>query len=299
MSVRAPVGPVNLSTQRICIGRGLAAIRPDKTRILMPYIFRMLLHLEDEITGNTGAAFASINKTQIESTQIPLPPLEVQQEFVTEIDGYQKVVDGARAVVENYRPHFVVDPEWPTVTLGKVCSLISGQHINRDDYNTEREGVGYLTGPADFGETHTTFSKWTTKPKVIAKRGDILITVKGSGLGKVNFLGADKATIGRQLMAIRAVDLIPDYLYVHLTGIYNHIQSLGDGAAIPGITRNDVLGLKIPLPPLKEQEAVVADIDRDRELVHGNRELIMRFEGKIRSTVARVWGNDSSVASDV
>ena len=92
MSVRAPVGPVNLATQRVCIGRGLAAIRPDKTRILMPYMFRVLLHLEDEITGNTGAAFASINKTQIESIQIPLPPLKVQREIVAEIEGYQKAI---------------------------------------------------------------------------------------------------------------------------------------------------------------------------------------------------------------
>ena len=49
--------------------------------------------------------------------QIPLPPLEVQQEIVAEIEGYQKVIDGARAVVENYRPHIHVDPDWPMVRV--------------------------------------------------------------------------------------------------------------------------------------------------------------------------------------
>ena len=52
-----------------------------------------------------------------------MPPLEVQQEIVAEIEGYQRVIDGARAVVENYRPHIAVDPEWPVVALGDVCNF--------------------------------------------------------------------------------------------------------------------------------------------------------------------------------
>ena len=52
--------------------------------------------------------------------QIPLPPLEVQREIVAEIEGYQKVIDGARAVVENYRPRIDVDPEWPMAAFGDV-----------------------------------------------------------------------------------------------------------------------------------------------------------------------------------
>ena len=50
--------------------------------------------------------------------KIPLPPLEVQREIVAEIEGYQRVIDGARAVIDNYRPQIVVDPEWPMVELG-------------------------------------------------------------------------------------------------------------------------------------------------------------------------------------
>ena len=56
--------------------------------------------------------------------QIPLPPLEVQQEIVAEIEGYQKVIDGARAVVENYRPHIHIDPDWPMVKLEDVCQSL-------------------------------------------------------------------------------------------------------------------------------------------------------------------------------
>ena len=53
--------------------------------------------------------------------QIPLPPLEVQKEIVAEIEGYQKVINGARAVLDHYRPHIPIHPDWPMVTLGESC----------------------------------------------------------------------------------------------------------------------------------------------------------------------------------
>ena len=49
--------------------------------------------------------------------EIPLPPLEVQKEIVAEIEGYQKVINGARAVLHHYRPHIPIHPDWPFVEL--------------------------------------------------------------------------------------------------------------------------------------------------------------------------------------
>ena len=95
MSVRAPVGPVNFTTQQICIGRGLAAIRPTSDHLLSAYAFYILRSLESEITGDAGAAFSSINKGDIQKITIPLPPLEIQREIIAEIETYQKVIDGA------------------------------------------------------------------------------------------------------------------------------------------------------------------------------------------------------------
>ncbi len=58
--------------------------------------------------------------------EIPLPPLDVQKEIVAEIEGYQKVIDGARAVLDNYRPHIPIHPDWPMVELGDLCCFASG-----------------------------------------------------------------------------------------------------------------------------------------------------------------------------
>ena len=96
MSVRAPVGPVNLTTQRVCIGRGLAAIRPFPDCLFAHYAFYVLRSLESHITGTTGAVFASIDKASIAKIKIPLPPLETQQAIVAELDEEQAAVDHAR-----------------------------------------------------------------------------------------------------------------------------------------------------------------------------------------------------------
>ena len=102
MSVRAPVGPVNLPTQRICIGRGLAAIRPTQEVLHTLYAFYVLRSMESQIVGSTGAAFASITKKDLEKTEISLPPLEVQREIVAEIEGYQKVIDANRELIQRF-----------------------------------------------------------------------------------------------------------------------------------------------------------------------------------------------------
>jgi len=85
MSVRAPVGPINFSTQQICIGRGLAAIRSSEM-IDKDFLFYFLLYKQSEISGNTGAVFDSINKDQIASIQVPLPSIEKQGEIVKKLN---------------------------------------------------------------------------------------------------------------------------------------------------------------------------------------------------------------------
>ena len=112
-------------------------------------------------------------------------------------------------------------------------------------------------------------------------------------------MGTARASISRQLMAIRVHDADPEFHYTLLLAKFDHIQSLGGGAAIPGITREHVLGLAIPLPPLATQRAIVAEIEAEQRLVAANAELRSRFERKIQASLARLWGEEDSVAAEV
>ena len=142
MSVRAPVGPINIATQKICIGRGLASIRAGKL-INREFLYDFLIKHENEIVGNTGAVFNSINKKQIEAIQIPLPPLPEQQRIVKILDKAFVAIDKAKQNAEqnlrNAKEVFqsklqsifdngklkVENGEWEKHTLKQVCEITS------------------------------------------------------------------------------------------------------------------------------------------------------------------------------
>jgi type I restriction enzyme S subunit len=83
LSVRAPVGPVNLSPSKCCIGRGLCAIRGHPNVITQKYLFYYLRSIESRIAEkSSGSTFTAITKPDIERLPIPLPPLEEQRRIV-------------------------------------------------------------------------------------------------------------------------------------------------------------------------------------------------------------------------
>lgn len=99
MSVRAPVGPVNFAIEKCCIGRGLASIRV-KEKFDKDFLFLYFKHIENQLTGNTGAVFNSINKGQIENLDIPVPPLSEQQAIVEKLDFAFDAIEKAKANIE-------------------------------------------------------------------------------------------------------------------------------------------------------------------------------------------------------
>ncbi|HCO1312500.1 TPA: restriction endonuclease subunit S, partial [Escherichia coli] len=149
---------------------------------------------------------------------------------------------------------FELPEGWEWCRLGDCINLISGQHLKPDEYSDEFNDnfLPYITGPAEFGMIHPTYSKYTNERRAIAEKGDILITCKGAGLGKLNIANT-RIAISRQLMAIGAIGINSTYLKITLDSMYDYFQSKGVGIAIPGISREDVLEPTIMLPPVQEQ----------------------------------------------
>ena len=85
------------------------------------------------------------NRSEVYQThKIPLPPLEVQKEIVAEIEGYQKVIDGARAVVDNYRRHIAINPDWPRGLVKEVAAVESGFGFPMDRQGRTDEEIPFL-----------------------------------------------------------------------------------------------------------------------------------------------------------
>jgi len=222
----------------------------------------------------TGATVPKLNQAKLKTINIPIPPLDEQKRIVSILDQAFEGFDRARANAEanltntkelkyNYSLFKFADLEksCASATLEDLVELISGQHIDASDYNTSQNGIGYLTGPADFGEVNPAVTKWTAKPKRKAIINDILLTVKGSGVGSVNIMVEKELCISRQLMALRSEDLIPMFLFYYLQIQQSYFQRLSNGAAIPGISRSDVLNLRIPKATKDLQAKLVEELE--------------------------------------
>ena len=156
---------------------------------------RAYLSAVDEET--TGTTRKRISRSKLSEIPIPVPPLPEQRRIVVVLDeafaGLESMRANAEKNLKNARELIATQLNcvfthkgdgWVKQTLRHLCKLISGQHIEAKYYNTASRGIGYLTGPSDFGLLNPVVTKWTEFPKVKAKAGDILVTVKGSGSGK-------------------------------------------------------------------------------------------------------------------
>ena len=244
---------------------------------------------------------AGINAKSLSEFQIPLPPLEVQKQIVAEIEGYQKVINGARAVLDHYRPHIPIHPDWPMVEIGKISTIVRGSSPRPQGdpsffggpvprlmvADITRDGM-YATPRID---SLTKLGATKSRPM---KKDDVIITVSGNP-GLPTILAID-ACIHDGFVGLRELskDVLPEYLYFALLALHASHGAQSVGAVFKNLTTDQIREFKIALPPLATQQAIVAEIEAEQALVAANRELITRFEKKIQATLARIWGSGAA-----
>jgi type I restriction enzyme S subunit len=152
-------------------------------------------------------------------------------------------------------PEFRSAPSWKEQKLSSHIHLVSGLHLSPTEYG-ETGDVPYFTGPSDFTNSTSSFAKWTIKSANTAIKKDILITVKGSGVGELWYLKLPCIAIGRQLMAIRAKQCFSDFLYQFLSTRSGRFKRLASGNLIPGLSRDDILDMKFHFPSGPEQKKI-------------------------------------------
>ena len=224
--------------------------------------------------------------------EIPIPPLEVQLETVSEIEVYQRVIDGAQAVIDNYSPGIKVDPKWPMVELGSMVEIVAGQSPPGKSYNNSGIGTPFYQGKTEFGCVFLGKpSKWTTDPKRFAQKSDILMSVRAP-VGPVN-IATQCICIGRGLAAIRPIENDLDKMYAFW--ILHSLQekfSGSMGTAFASVNMKEIGRRLIPLPPIDIQRKIVEEIESERESVAATKNLLMRMNEKIRLAINGVWNSD-------
>ena len=149
---------------------------------------------------------------------------------------------------------FEVPKGWEWSKLSNVIELLSGQDFIPEKYNSSNQGIPYITGASNIVNGNLAINRWTETPTVIGKLGDLLIVCKGSGVGKMCICNVDKIHIARQIQIIRnfsnaiSLSYVKSVVEANLQTIISNAQGV-----IPGISREHILNLLIPLPPTNEQ----------------------------------------------
>ena len=166
---------------------------------------------------------------------------------------YEKIGNKVNCIDEEIP--FELPEGWAFIRLKIAWELISGRDLSPSEYNDKNDGIPYITGASNFRNGHISLVRWTTVPQVITRRGDLLLTCKGT-IGEIAHNNFGEAHIARQIMAIRNIySLNVDFLALCIEYSMTKIKQAAKGL-IPGISREDILNLVIPIPPIKEQENI-------------------------------------------
>ena len=257
------------------------------------------------MTGSAGQQRVPTNCVSV--AEIPLPPLDIQRQIVAELDGYRKVIEGARQVLANYKPTIKIDPTWPRVKLGEVTLEIkSGFACGTSDdnlagvphfrpMNISTDGLLVWVGTKYISEDF-----FADKSDYLLHAGDVLFNNTNSKelVGKTCLVDREiRAGYSNHLTRIR-LDLsrmMPQLLALLLhekwrKGEFLNLCNKWIGQA--GVNNTLLAAVEISLPPIDIQREIVAGLESERALVEANRKLVEIFEKKIQNKLTEIWGEE-------
>ena len=280
LSVRAPIGALNIANEKCCIGRGLAALTVDTSLCDQKFLWYALSSKVDELNAKgTGSTFKAINKNSLAETEINLPPLEKQRRIAAVLDKVTDLIAQRRAQLNKLdllvKSRFVEmfgDPsanqnKFQTISLGSIANVGSSKRIFEKEYVDDgvpfyrtKEIVELSKGHKITTELFITRERYNEirKQYGVPKKGDLLVTAVGTiGTiwivdGKTDFYYKDG-----NLLHISVPDTIDSiYLKEALEKVINlHKTKMSAGTAYAALTISALKEIKICNAPVLEQQA--------------------------------------------
>ena len=293
----ATAGQVGILKFEATTNQAICAIYPNE-KALPEYLYCILKQQTANFVAlSGGGGQPNISQQIIKDFEIPLPPIEIQQQIVDEINEYQKIIDGAKQVVNNYKPIFSINPNWEFIDLGELCDVVRGSSPRpQGDPNYYGGSIPRLMvadvtrdGMYVYPKIDTLTDEGAKKSRPM-KKGEVVMAVSGNP-GLPSILGVD-ACIHDGFVGYRNLSekILPNFLYFVLIKnmVLNKAQS--DGAVFLNLTTNQIKEFKTPLPSIEEQKSIIKKIEEEQELVNANKKLISLFEQKIKNKINAVWG---------
>ncbi len=310
ISVRAPVGDVNISPFRLCIGRGLAALRFRQNN--NRFYFYWFQFKKDFIENQgMGSTFKAITVNQIKNLEIPLPPLPEQKaiaEILTTVDDAIQKSDEAIKRTERIKNAMMkklltegiehsefketkigrIPKEWEVKGINELGMVVTGKTPPTTRKEYWNGNIPFIT-PGDIknkkfvSTTERTISlEAAKKTSVLLPINTIMIVCIGSTIGKIGITSENSATnqqINSIILDQKNFDL--NFVYYSILKIADKIKSFSGTAAVPIIKKSLFEKLNIPVSKLDEQiliGQILSNIDKRIEFQVSHRDKLLNIK---------------------
>ena len=269
-----------------CVASTGFAVISAKSMVLSKYVYYMLYSepVQTQLSSMMGkGAYTSVNQKDVSQIQIPLPSLSIQEDFVAELDSYQKIIDGARQVVENYKPSIPISSSWEVIPLLNLCENLDSKRIPITSSDRETGDVPYYgaSGIVDYVKDY------------IFDEPLLLISEDGANLlarsTPIAFSISGKTWVNNHAHVLKFNNIYTQRFvefYINQVDISQYIT----GAAQPKLSQANLNKICIPCPNIEVQEKIVKEIESVIHIVGQNKRLIAIFEQKMADKISEIWG---------
>lgn len=294
ISVRAPIGAINITNTKCCIGRGLAAIK-NGNRIKKSFAYHALIANKDKLIAlGTGSTFKSIGRIALNDLLIPIPPLTKQEKIVAELDCLSSIIEKKKQQLKEYdtlaQSIFYemfgnpIDNEkgWEMCTIDSLCSSIVrgpfGSALKKE-YFIEPTQTAYkvyeqkhaIQKNAEIGTYYISAERFATLSRFEVKAGDIIMSCSGT-IGELFEIpiGAEKGLMNQALLKFTLNNRIEKiYFLFAMECVKDSFERKGTGLQNIGSV-GTIKKTQISLPEITLQQefaSKIEAIEKQKELI--------------------------------
>jgi type I restriction enzyme M protein len=272
--------------------------------INVKYLFQVLNNSlkENMQLQKLGNTMPYIKLGMLQTFLVPLPPLEIQEQIVAELDGYAGIIAGAKQITQNWKPQINIDPEWKKVKLGEISDRVTkGTTPTTNGFQFQDSGINFIKIESideggyflkeKFAHINQECNESLKRSQL--KEMDVLFSIAGA-LGRVALVDSSilPANTNQALAIISPKnELNSKYLEQVLRSdlIQSQIFGLKVGVAQSNLSLAQVSDFEIPLPSLEIQKQIVEKIEAERALVESSKKLIEIYDQKTKEAIAKLW----------
>ena len=280
MSSRAPIGYLGIATMDLCTNQGCKTF-VSNSMVEAEFLYRVLLaYMRDIQVLGAGSTFPEVSKSTLLSFRIPLPPLEEQRRIVAELDAQLALVERARSAAEEMLEAACALPRalmgeilpskgqhlphgWRWAKLGEVCEFLDYRRrpINQSERNTRKAGKST-------GELYPYYGangQVDVIDDYLFDEPAVLLAEDGGFFGSIHkpiaYIVGGKYWVNNHAHVLRPTPMINVHFLHHALRIRPDVGSMVSGSTRGKLNQEIASSISIPLPPLDEQQHIVAALD--------------------------------------